>query len=149
MTHEEKSVIIPYNNWHNKYLPMEEEVNRLKQELAEKRAILVLKREYMRLERPMFLSLNGELSLSNEMGIGYLDCDGYFVKDESYEKDINMAAKAILSNINEKTEIMTKVKAKHYLKQIDNANNTVQDKIDKINSLPRIVRWLFGIKKIS
>jgi len=166
MTHEEKSVIIPYNDWHNKYLPMEEEVNRLKQELAEKDVVF-------HLQAPNYY-IGKAINFTTPQKIGYLDMNRDFITSPDYEHTLERVLRDLVWSAKEEDKILNKRQAKYYLydfktkiSEIDTKQKELSERYsailkkeqqlgllmnsvsDKINSLPRIVRWLFGIKKIS
>lgn len=166
MTHEEKSVIIPYKDWYEKYLPMEEENNRLKEEVANKNVVL-------HLQAP-FYHIGCYTNFTIPQKIGYLDIDKVFHSSQDYEYVIENVLRDLRSSARKNDTILNKQQAKYYLDEIKSKINEVGSRqkevsekhlnllkkeqqlgllmnsvSDKINSLPRIVRWLFGIKKIE
>jgi hypothetical protein len=166
MEHEEKSVIIPYRDWHDKYLPMEQEVNRLKQELAEKDVVLHLQAPH--------IFIGAYYNFTTPKKIGYLDIDKNFHSSQDYDYVIESVLRDLRRSARKDDIILSKQQAKYYIGEIESKLNEVGNRqkevsekyssvlkkekevallmksvSDKINSLPRIVRWLFGIKKID
>lgn len=168
MTDKPKSVIIDYDLWHNYYVPMEKENERLAKQIAEHHVgVFVSTKFYSR----------------GEVKIGYLDAELNFNADEQYNSFLGM----FLSDLRfedwggidifhrkpKEEKLLNKKQAKYYLEKINerlvlqsemqkNINNfkvdherkrhiilaAEQNLKDKINKLPKIVRWLFNIKKV-
>lgn len=166
MEHEEKSIIIPYRTWHDKYVPMEEENNRLKNELANKNVVFHLQAPYYHIGQAINFTIPQE--------IGYLDINNDFVANADYENVIESVLRDLVWSAKKGDKILNKKQAKYYLydlktkmsefeqikkeaigekdrlrKEKAALDETKRSVSDKINSLPRIVRWLFGIKTID
>jgi len=168
---EEKFISIPYSVWNNKYKPMEEELARVKQELEGKDVTIYLA------VRAFTSNVSHGATHDRPIQIGFLTTGGHYVKDAQYKEVVDKLANEVLQDAyflrGRGHLILGKDKAEEYIKQINerytmlcemndevcvNKRTVLGEKQqirltkkeinDKINSLPRIVRWLFGIKNV-
>jgi hypothetical protein len=168
---EEKFISIPYSVWNNKYKPMEEELARVKEELEGRDVTIYLA------VRAATSSIATAITHNKPIQIGFLTTGGFFVKDVLYKEVVDKLADEVLQDAyfsrGSGYLILGKDKAEDYIKEIDERHlmlKEIDDEVrrnkmqaegerrlaqltkdltnQKINSLPRIVRYLFGIKNV-
>lgn len=172
MTHEEKSVIIPYKDWHEKYLPMEEENNKLREELAGKDVVI-----YVKAQSDIMMSAAMGFGFDRQpLKIGYISSSGEYYKQPDYERTLETIRSDIDFEIrgNRKYTVLNRKqdceKYKAEIEEIMVSLEKSQSKLasdvraferekskhdfeimrnnDRINSIPAIVRWVLGIKSV-
>lgn len=150
---EEKFISIDYKTWHEKYVPMEKEVERLKKELAEKDVEFYLLWHSERgshKQRLLIKSLDVVFNKSKSSPI-YSELGQYTPVLEAVNKAIYDAHRYRYG-----TCLITHEEAKEYLSKIQEGVDRYTSEVikndallNKINSIPRWKRWLFGIKHVS
>ena len=134
ITNPEKYVTIEYETWHNKYKPLEEENERLKQDLEESKIKVRIETNSMRM---------GDY-WRNE--IGYVSFS--VQKGRKVEiKDWVEVERLINHEFDEMARGYVKYLTHDQLKEYFAEEKKVSEKIEtQIKSIPKIIRWLFKIK---
>lgn len=152
---DEKFISIDFQRWETKYKPMEAELEDTKKELQSekesKKLYIYLKMPRLSFTRPIFMSDQSKISC-----IAYYDID-----TEEMEENCDISEMGKLRNmINGKLEetffdmhsskpiIYTTEDGRGLLKELIEKEILLNKALNKVNSLPRIVKWLFKIKNV-
>lgn len=133
----EKYISIEYDTWVNKYKPLEEENNHLKQRLQ---------------EASILININvNEIYSRASRSIGYvlIEVDKPKIVIEDYQWIfIEDQIKRVVAN-RMSSFTLTKEYAVEYVNRIEAAKLYMDEQVVKIKKIPSILRWLFSIKTTS
>jgi hypothetical protein len=170
--HKEKFVTIPYLDWETKYKPLEETNNRLRDELASKDVVVYVKAQ----SNIMLTAAMGFGFERQPLKIGYISSSGEYYKQPDYERTLETIRSDIEFQVRECRDYKVlnskqdcdeyQAKIAEILTDLEKSQSKLGSDVraweqekrkhdfeimrnnDKINKIPRIVRFLFNIKNI-
>lgn len=152
---EEKFISIPYSVWNNKYKPMEEELARVKAELDKeiesKKHYVYLKTARFSFQKPIYMA-----DQTMKSCVAYFDIDTEKMEELSDIPEMDKLKAIINGKLEEnfyelyskKPIVYTQEEGKDVIKELINKDIALNKTLNKINSLPRIVKWLFNIRNV-
>lgn len=168
---DEKFISIDFQTWETKYKPMEAENERLRLELSSNDVII-----YVQAKQDIMSSFLGSGFERRPLKIGYITSSGDFYKQPDYEITLNTIRSDIEFQVRERGEykiLNSKEQCEEYkaiLNEMAVSIEKSQSKLssdfkswerekskqdfkimrsnDKINSLPKVLKWILGIKNV-